>query len=154
VLDFDDVQQKLSTLTSIVSHLPEVPLLCNVNVLRRHVHNCQANKDNKEAFKERLAALREELEEVKRRLALAREQEQLSMQDDPQEILNNKLRDPETVLTPNQSISLIDYCTELGEKNAAHAAEKTVSIFLGNTGAGKSTTINALLRMPDEGSET
>jgi hypothetical protein len=67
------------------------------------------------------------------------------MKDDPQEILNNKLRDPEAVLTPNQSITLLNHCAELGEQNAAPAAEKTVSIFAGNTGAGKSTTLNALL---------
>ena len=63
----------------------------------------------------------------------------------PQEILANRLRDPEAVLTPNQSITLLNHCAELGEQRAATAAEKTVSIFAGNTGAGKSTTLNALL---------
>jgi hypothetical protein len=67
------------------------------------------------------------------------------MEDTPQEILDNKLHDPEAVLTPNQSITLLNHCAELGEQNAAPAAEKTVSIFAGNTGAGKSTTLNALL---------
>ena len=63
----------------------------------------------------------------------------------PQEILDQKLNNPKAILTPNQSISLLNYCTQLGEQHAAHAVEKTVSIFAGNTGAGKSTTLNALL---------
>jgi hypothetical protein len=62
-----------------------------------------------------------------------------------QELLEMKLRDSEAVLTPNQSITLLSHCAELGEQDAALAAEKTVSIFAGNTGAGKSTTLNALL---------
>ena len=36
--------------------------------------------------------------------------QQLGVQDDPQEILNNKLRDPGAVLTPNQSITLLCLC--------------------------------------------
>ena len=63
----------------------------------------------------------------------------------PQELLDAKLANPNRGLTPDQSITLLNHCTELGEQNAAPAAEKTVSIFAGNTGAGKSTTINALL---------
>jgi flagellar biosynthesis GTPase FlhF len=63
----------------------------------------------------------------------------------PQEILDYKLRNPETALTPDQSITLLNHCAELSEQNAAPTAEKTVSIFAGNTGAGKSTTLNALL---------
>jgi hypothetical protein len=70
---------------------------------------------------------------------------QLGVGDTPQEILDNKLRDPEAVLTPSQSITLLNHCVELGEQNEAPAAGKTVSIFAGNTGAGKSTTLNALL---------
>ncbi len=71
--------------------------------------------------------------------------QQLGMKDNPQEILNHELNAPEAVLTPNQSITLLNHCAELGEQNAARAAKKTVSIFAGNTGAGKSTTLNALL---------
>jgi energy-coupling factor transporter ATP-binding protein EcfA2 len=70
---------------------------------------------------------------------------QLGMEDDPQEILDNKLRNPEAVLTPDQSITLLNHCAELGEQNAAHAANKIVTMVVGNTGAGKSTTLNALL---------
>ncbi|MCU0318332.1 MAG: hypothetical protein MUC61_03300 [Amoebophilaceae bacterium] len=67
------------------------------------------------------------------------------MEGNPEEILERKLNNPKAILTPDQSISLINYCTELGEQHAAHTAEKTISIFAGNIGAGKSTTINALL---------
>jgi energy-coupling factor transporter ATP-binding protein EcfA2 len=69
----------------------------------------------------------------------------LGMEDNPQEILNTKLNNPQAVLTPNQSISLINYCATLGEHNAAPAASKEVLMVLGNTGTGKSTTLNALL---------
>jgi hypothetical protein len=71
--------------------------------------------------------------------------QQLGIGETPQEILDRKLNNPEAILTPNQSITLLNHCAELGEQNAATAAEKTVSIFVGNTGAGKSTTINALM---------
>jgi hypothetical protein len=71
--------------------------------------------------------------------------QQLGMGETPQEILDHKLRNPEAVLTPDQSIILLNHCAELGEQHATPAAEKTVSIFAGNTGAGKSTTLNALL---------
>jgi hypothetical protein len=71
--------------------------------------------------------------------------QQLGMGETPQAILDYKLNNPEVILTPDQSITLLSHCAELGERHAAPAFEKTVSIFAGNTGAGKSTTINALL---------
>ena len=46
------------------------------------------------------------------------------------------------MLTPNQSISLVNHCATLGERNAAHANSKEVVMVLGNTGAGQSTTVN------------
>ncbi len=70
---------------------------------------------------------------------------QLGMEYNPQEILDKKLNDPQVVLTPSESITLLHHCTRLGEQSAAPATEKTVSIFAGNTGAGKSTSLNALL---------
>jgi predicted esterase YcpF (UPF0227 family) len=60
----------------------------------------------------------------------------------PQEILDTKLNNPYAALTPNQSISLIHHCAELGEHNAASATNKEVLMVLGNTGEGKSTTVN------------
>jgi energy-coupling factor transporter ATP-binding protein EcfA2 len=63
----------------------------------------------------------------------------------PQEILERKLNNPDQVLTPNQSISLLNHCTQLGTQRAAHAADKDAHVVLGNTGVGKSTTLNALL---------
>jgi energy-coupling factor transporter ATP-binding protein EcfA2 len=69
----------------------------------------------------------------------------LGMEDNPQEILNTKLNNPQAELTPNQSISLVNYCATLGEQNAAPAANKEVLMVLGNTGTGKSTAVNYLL---------
>ena len=64
----------------------------------------------------------------------------------PEEILDTKLNNPEAVLTPSQGISLLNHCTQLGTQRAVHAAnEETRVVFLSNTGAGKSTTINALM---------
>ena len=70
---------------------------------------------------------------------------QLGMEDNPEEILERKINNPDQVLTPNQSISLLNHCTQLGTQRAAHAANREAHVVLGNTGAGKSTTINALL---------
>jgi hypothetical protein len=42
--------------------------------------------------------------------------QQLGMEDDPQEILDKKLRNPEAVLTPNQSIALVNHCAEIISK--------------------------------------
>jgi len=70
---------------------------------------------------------------------------QLGMDDNPQEILNTKLSNPHAALTPNQSISLVNHCATLGEHNAAPATGKEVLMVLGNTGAGKSTTVNYLM---------
>ena len=70
---------------------------------------------------------------------------QPGMEDDPQEILNTKLNNPRVALTPNQSISLIEYATQLGEENAASATGKEVVLVLGNTGVGKSTAVNYLM---------
>ncbi len=64
---------------------------------------------------------------------------------DPQEILEMKLNAPETVLTSNQSISLVNHCAQLGEQNAAMAKDKEVCLALGNTGVGKSTFLNGVV---------
>ena len=71
---------------------------------------------------------------------------QLGMDDNPEEILERKLNNPYQVLTPNQSISLLNHCTQLGTQRAAHAAnEETRVVFLSNTGVGKSAFLNALM---------
>jgi hypothetical protein len=67
------------------------------------------------------------------------------MENNPQEILNMKLADPSRELSPTESISLISHCAQLGEQNAAPATGKKVLMVLGNTGAGKSTTVNYLM---------
>ncbi len=64
---------------------------------------------------------------------------------DPQEILDIKLNNPHAALTPNQSISLITHCAQLGEQNATLSADRETCLVLGNTGAGKSTTVNYLM---------
>ena len=78
------------------------------------------------------------------------------MEDNPQEILDRKLNNPNTVLTPNQSISLVSHCAELGDRNAADADDKNAIAIAGVTGSGKSTTANYWLgcdmvrRTPEE----
>jgi ABC-type dipeptide/oligopeptide/nickel transport system ATPase component len=78
------------------------------------------------------------------------------MEDNPEEILERKLNDPEAVLNPSESITLLNHCTKLGEQNATQAANRETCLVLGNTGAGKSTTINAWMgcRMKAEIDET
>jgi hypothetical protein len=63
----------------------------------------------------------------------------------PREILATKLDNPQVELTSSQSISLIEYCAQLGEENATHANDKEVTLVLGNTGVGKSTFLNCLM---------
>ncbi|MHA7877339.1 MAG: hypothetical protein ACX93T_00215 [Bacteroidota bacterium] len=70
---------------------------------------------------------------------------QLDMEETPQQILDRKLKDRNAVLTPNQSITLIDHCAELGEGNADNVAGKVVAMTVGNTGVGKSTFLNCLV---------
>ena len=63
----------------------------------------------------------------------------------PQEILDRKLNDPQAVLTPNQGITLMAHCAQLGEQNATTVQPKEACLTMGNTGAGKSTTVNCLV---------
>jgi hypothetical protein len=63
----------------------------------------------------------------------------------PQELLNAKLANPKLNLSPTQSISLIEHCARLGERNAASVNNKEVVMVLGITGVGKSTFLNSLL---------
>ena len=70
---------------------------------------------------------------------------QLGVDANPQEILARKLGDPKKELGTTESISLIEYATQLGEENAASATDKEVVLVLGNTGVGKSTAVNYLM---------
>jgi energy-coupling factor transporter ATP-binding protein EcfA2 len=70
---------------------------------------------------------------------------QLGVESSPQELLNAKLADPSRDLSTTQSISLIEHCARLGERNAASVNNKEVVMVLGNTGVGKSTFLNYLL---------
>jgi hypothetical protein len=89
VLNFDDAQRQLSELTSIVNHLPGVPLACNISEIQRHIRDCEANKDDKEALKESLTALNKEVADAHKRLAEA--QEQLSRVQNKQNIFGEIL---------------------------------------------------------------
>ncbi|MHA7877343.1 MAG: hypothetical protein ACX93T_00235 [Bacteroidota bacterium] len=64
---------------------------------------------------------------------------------DPQELLDRKPKDRNAVLTPNQSITLMDHCAELGKGNADNATEEVVAMTVGKTGVGKSTLLNCLV---------
>jgi hypothetical protein len=81
---------------------------------------------------------------------------QLGMEDNPQEILDMKLANPNRELSPTQSISLVNHCATLGQQNAAAATDKEAVTILGKTGTGKSTSINhwmgyrMVLRTPEE----
>jgi hypothetical protein len=78
------------------------------------------------------------------------------MEDNPQEILDMKLANPNRELSPTQSISLVNHCATLGQQNAAAATDKEAVTILGKTGTGKSTSINhwmgyrMVLRTPEE----
>jgi hypothetical protein len=51
--NFDDAQQRLDKLTSIVRQIPDAPLVCDIDEIQRHIRACEANKDDKEACKKR-----------------------------------------------------------------------------------------------------
>jgi len=55
-----------------------------------------------------------------------------------------KLKNPKKELTIEESIGLLIHCISQGQIEAKKAEEKDVIIFIGNTGAGKSTTVNYL----------
>jgi hypothetical protein len=66
--NFDDAQQRLEKLTSIVRQIPGAPLVYDVDEIRRHIRACEANKDDKEAFKNKIAELNKTVEEAHRKL--------------------------------------------------------------------------------------
>ena len=81
---------------------------------------------------------------------------QLGMEDNPQELLDRKLNEPRAELTPTRSVSLLGHCVELGRQNATAVANKSAITILGETGTGKSTSINywmgcdMVLKTPEE----
>ena len=81
---------------------------------------------------------------------------QLGVDANPQELLTAKLHCPNLDLSTTESISLIEHCAQLGEQNAGQANNKEAVAILGETGTGKSTSINHWmgchmeLRTPEE----
>jgi hypothetical protein len=61
-----------------------------------------------------------------------------------EKLTKRRLADPELNLTAEESLLVINHCLRIGRENAENAREKDIVIFLGNTGSGKSTTINYL----------
>ena len=55
------------------------------------------------------------------------------------------LKDPSKEFTYDEILTAFEGCFDLGAWRAEHARDKEAVIFIGNTGAGKSTTINYLL---------
>jgi hypothetical protein len=80
----------------------------------------------------------------------------LGVAETPQEILDAKLANPQQELSTAKSITLMQYCSELGQQNAAATTDKEAVTILGATGAGKSTSVNywvgcdMVLRTPEE----
>ena len=61
------------------------------------------------------------------------------------ELLKLKLAHPNQVLDPRESIDLLLYCLSYSQEHAQKSAGKDAVIVIGNTGAGKSTTVNYLV---------
>ena len=59
-------------------------------------------------------------------------------------LIEKKLKNPHIPLTLEESIALLTTCIHYGEKEAEKNKDKDTLIFIGNTGAGKSTTANYL----------
>ena len=60
-------------------------------------------------------------------------------------LLLRKLADAETVLSDQESITLLTHCVDEGERNSEKAKGKDTLIVVGSTGAGKSTFLNYLM---------
>src|SRR5207248_3302408 len=59
-------------------------------------------------------------------------------------LIQSKLQQPLKVLTVEESISLLTQCIQYGKAQSSKASDKDILIFIGNTGAGKSTLANFL----------
>ena len=60
-------------------------------------------------------------------------------------LLKKKLNDPGAHLTLDDQLALLHHCIEMGEVQATNVDKRKAVIFIGNTGAGKSTAVNYLL---------
>ena len=59
-------------------------------------------------------------------------------------LIQDKLDHPHKELTTDQSIAILLKCIEQGQREAQKTQGKEIYLFIGNTGAGKSTTVNYL----------
>ncbi|WP_194847473.1 NACHT domain-containing protein [Candidatus Neptunochlamydia vexilliferae] len=66
------------------------------------------------------------------------------IENDPKALIDQKLKNPHKTLNTDESIALLLECVRQGELEAQKAKGKDITLFIGNTGAGKSTTINYL----------
>lgn len=63
---------------------------------------------------------------------------------DIRDLLERKLANPKLPLSAEQSIALMTECIRMGDVQASKAHAKDLVVFIGNTGAGKSTFVNYL----------
>ena len=59
-------------------------------------------------------------------------------------ITREKLNNPDRALSVDESIEVLKNCLVMGRKHAQSARGKDLLVFIGNTGSGKSTTVNYL----------
>jgi flagellar biosynthesis GTPase FlhF len=73
-----------------------------------------------------------------------------------QELLSMKLNDSTIALDTSDSAEVVSYCADVGQQNTAATTDKEAVTILGDTGAGKSTSVNCwvgcdmVLRTPKE----
>ena len=68
----------------------------------------------------------------------------LGFDSDDDSFIQRKIQEPNLTLDTMQQLQCLMSCVGLGQKQAFKATDKDIVIFVGNTGAGKSTIINYL----------
>ncbi|MCB9092835.1 MAG: TIR domain-containing protein [Halobacteriovoraceae bacterium] len=113
--------------TTATMHLE--PFLENIRfTIQADVKNLQAN-----GFKEIITRIKDPTAKI-----------EIKTQENLPALIQDKLDHPHKELTLDQSIALLLACISEGKLQAKKASDKEVILFIGNTGAGKSTTVNYL----------